>query len=81
MRAEGVFIDRQRFQVNTKLNAQEFAAFPIMVLPLPDQHRIEAELNVLQSQASILKDLQVKTAAETDSLLSSILACVFEGKL
>lgn len=35
MRAEGVFLDAQRFQVNTKLNASEFGEFEISVPRYP----------------------------------------------
>ncbi len=81
MRAEGVFLDAQRFQVNTKLNASEFGEFEISVPLLPEQRRIVAELDALQAEVDALKRLQAETAAELDALLPSILDKAFKGEL
>jgi restriction endonuclease S subunit len=81
MRAEGVFLDAQRFQVNTKLNASEFGEFEIIVPPLPEQCRILSELDALQAQVDPLKRLQAETAAGLDALLPAILDRAFKGKL
>lgn len=81
MRAEGIFLDAQRFQVNTKLNASEFGEFGIMLPPLEEQQRIVAYLNGLQAKAESLKRLQVQTTAELDAMLPSILDKAFRGDL
>jgi type I restriction enzyme S subunit len=81
MRAEGVFLAAQRFQVNTKLNASEFGEFEISVPPLPEQRRILAELDALQAEVDVLKRLQAETAAELDALLPAILDKAFKGEL
>lgn len=81
MRAEGLFIDAQRFQVNTKLNASEFGEFVIDLPDLEDQRRIVAELGALQAQVDALRHLQIETAAELDALLPSVLDKAFKGEL
>jgi type I restriction enzyme S subunit len=81
MRAEGVFLDAQRFQVNTKLNASEFGEFGISLPGLSEQRRIVAELDALQGEVDTLKRLQAETAAELDALLPSILDKAFNGEL
>jgi type I restriction enzyme S subunit len=48
---------------------------------LAQQRRVLAELGTLQSKVDALKDLQVKTAAELDALLPSILDRAFKGDL
>lgn len=50
-------------------------------LTLPDQRRIVATLDVLQSEANSLMQLQAKTAAELDALLPAILDRAFRGEL
>ena len=81
MRADGVFIDAQRFQVNTKLNASEFGEFVVNLPSLEDQRRIVAEVAVVQIQVDALKKLQTDTAAELDAVLPSILNSAFNGEL
>lgn len=81
MRADGIFLDAQRFQVNTKLNAKEFAEFPIMVPPLEVQRRLVAYLDGLQTQIEKLHRLQSESQKELDALLPSILDKAFKGEL
>jgi type I restriction enzyme S subunit len=81
MRSEGVFLNSQRFQVNTKLNAEEFGNFEI-ILPLPsEQSRIVAYLNDLQEKTDDLKSLQTETSTGLDALMPSILDKAFRGEL
>jgi type I restriction enzyme S subunit len=49
--------------------------------PLPEQRRIVAELDALQTKVDSLKRLQAETAAELDALLPAILDRAFKGKL
>ena len=53
----------------------------IPVPPLPEQRRIVAELDVLQTKADALKRLQAETAVELDALLPAILDRAFKGEL
>jgi type I restriction enzyme, S subunit len=50
-------------------------------LPLPEQRRIVAELDALQTQVDSLKRFQAETAAELDTLLPAILDKAFKGEL
>ncbi len=49
--------------------------------PLPEQRRIVAELDALQSQVDSLKRLQGETEAELEALLPAILDRAFRGEL
>jgi type I restriction enzyme S subunit len=53
----------------------------IPVPPLPEQHRIVAELDALQTEVDALKHLQTETAVELDALLPSILDKAFKREL
>jgi type I restriction enzyme S subunit len=53
----------------------------IPVPSLPEQHRIVAYLDSLQSKVDALKRLPAETAAELDALLPSILDKAFKGEL
>jgi type I restriction enzyme, S subunit len=81
MRAEGVFIDAQRFQVNTKLNASEFGEYVINTPNIEEQRHLVAELIALETQVNALKKLQSETAAELDAFLPSVLDKAFSGNL
>jgi hypothetical protein len=48
---------------------------------LPEQCRIVAQLDALQSQEDALKRLQSETAAELDAFLPAILDRAFKGEL
>ena len=64
-----------------KLETPKLLNFKIPVPPLPEQHRIVAYLDDIQSKVDALKRLQVETAAELDALLPSILDKAFKGEL
>lgn len=49
--------------------------------PLPDQHRIVAELDALQAEVDARKRHQAETAAELDAFLPAILHRAFKGAL
>ncbi len=49
--------------------------------PLPEQRRIVAELDALETETEALKRLQAETTAELDDLLPSILDRAFKGEL
>ncbi|MBI5194110.1 MAG: restriction endonuclease subunit S, partial [Nitrospirae bacterium] len=53
----------------------------ISVPPLPEQRRIFAYLDDLQSKVDALKRLQVETAAELAAMLPSVLDMAFKGEL
>jgi type I restriction enzyme S subunit len=63
------------------LNIRDIRAFRVPVPPLPEQRRIVAHLDELQTQVGALKDLQADTAAELDATLPSILGRAFKGGL
>jgi type I restriction enzyme S subunit len=50
-------------------------------LPIPEQRRIVAELDAMQTQLDALKDLQAQTGTELDALLPLILSKAFQGQL
>ena len=64
-----------------KLETSKLLNFKIPVPPLPEQRRIVAYLDDLQSKVDALKRLQAETAAELDALLPSILDKAFKGEL
>jgi type I restriction enzyme, S subunit len=81
MRSEGVFLDSQRFQVNTKLNAEEFGKFEIILPPLTAQRQIVEHIDNLQKQADTLRTLHSDVAGLLDALMPSILDKAFRGEL
>ena len=50
-------------------------------LPVQDQRRIVAELDMLQARVDELRNQQAATAAKLDALLPSILDRAFRGEL
>ena len=64
-----------------KLETPKLLNFKIPVPPLPEQHRIVAYLDDIQSKVDALKRLQTETATELDALLPSILDKAFKGEL
>lgn len=64
-----------------KFRTESLLGFKIPLPPLPEQRRIVAELDALQSQIDSLKQLQSATADELDALLPSILDRAFRGEL
>jgi type I restriction enzyme S subunit len=63
------------------LNLTNIRSIGLSVPPLPEQHRIVAYLDGLQSKADALKQLQQSTAAELAALLPSVLDKAFKGEL
>jgi type I restriction enzyme S subunit len=64
-----------------KLNRKQLFGFEIAYPPLPEQHRIVAELQSLQAEVDRLKALQAETAADLDALMPAILDRAFKGEL
>ena len=64
-----------------KINQGHILSTAIPVPPLPEQRRIVAELDALQTEVDGLKRLQAETSAELDALLPSILDRAFRGEL
>lgn len=54
---------------------------PIPVPPLPEQHRIVAYLDELQTKVDKMKRLREQAMKELDALLPSILDKAFKGEL
>lgn len=54
---------------------------PIAYPTLPEQHRIVANLDALQSKLDALKSHQAETAAELDALMPAVLERAFRGEL
>ena len=55
--------------------------FNVCIPPLPEQKRVVAYLDDLQSLADALRHIQTETSAELDALLPSILDKAFKGDL
>lgn len=66
---------------NIGVSGADAQSFIVPVPPLPEQRRIVAELDALQTQVDSLKRLQAETAAELDALLLAILDRAFKGEL
>jgi type I restriction enzyme S subunit len=63
------------------ISKEKVLALRLPSTPLPEQKRIIAELQMLQSETDALTHLQAETAAELDALLPAILDRAFKGKL
>jgi type I restriction enzyme S subunit len=63
------------------LNIGALRRFILALPPLPEQHRLVAELDALQAEVDALKRLQTETAVELDALLPAILDRAFKGEL
>ena len=76
-----MFSERKQMTGQANVNATKLKALPIVLPALPEQRRIVAELDALQTEVDALKRLQAETAAELDALLPSILDKGFKGEL
>jgi type I restriction enzyme S subunit len=63
------------------LNISTLRKFGLKLPPMQEQRRIATKLDALQAEVDGLKKLQIKTAAELDALLPSILDRAFKGEL
>ena len=63
------------------IRKQEVVKLRFPVPPPPEQRRIVAELDLVQTEASDLKRLQAETAAELAALLPALLDRAFHGEL
>jgi type I restriction enzyme S subunit len=63
------------------INLRILAELPFPELPLSEQHRIVTYLNNLQTKVDILSELQVRSSAELEVLLPSILDRSFNAQL
>jgi type I restriction enzyme S subunit len=64
-----------------KINQGHIASFSIPVPPIPEQYRIVAYLDELQSKLDAMKRLREQAIKELDALLPSILDKAFKGEL
>jgi type I restriction enzyme S subunit len=76
-----MFSERRQMTGQANVNATKLKALPIALPTLPEQRRIVAYLDGLQTQVDALKRLQDDTAAELDALLPSILDRAFKEEL
>jgi type I restriction enzyme S subunit len=63
------------------LNLKLLRKVTLPLPPMPEQCRIVAELDALQTEVDVLKRVQAETAAELDALLPAILDKAFKGEL
>jgi type I restriction enzyme S subunit len=75
------FQQKRTIAAQPKLALHRIASTEIPLPPLPEQHRIVAELDALQTEVDALKCLQAETATVLDALLPSILDRAFRGEL
>jgi type I restriction enzyme S subunit len=73
--------EKKQMTGQANVNSTKLKALPIALPSLPEQRRIVAELDALQTKVDELKHLQAETAAELDALLPSILDKAFKGGL
>lgn len=72
-------IEKSKASAQANLFLGKIKSLQIPLPPLPEQYRIVAYLDDLQSKVDALKRLQAETAAELDALLPSILDKAFKG--
>jgi type I restriction enzyme, S subunit len=63
-----------------ELNVADMRRIPIPLPPLPEQRRIVAYLNDLQTKVDAVKKLQQETAEELNALMPSILSRAFSAR-
>jgi len=73
--------EKRQMTGQANVNSTKLKALPIALPPLPEQHRIVAELDALQAEVDGLKHLQSETAGELDALLPAVLNRAFAGEL
>ena len=73
--------DEKKGTGQPNLNGAKLEKLKVPVAPGPEQRRIVAELDALETQVDSLKRLQAETAAEIDALLPSILDRAFKGEI
>lgn len=76
-----MFSEKKQMTGQANVNATKLKALPIALPSLPEQHRIVAELDALQTEVDALKRHQAETAAELDALLPALLDRAFKGDL
>lgn len=78
----GQYLDEKiRGATRKGVNSIIVAGLPCRIPSITEQRRIVAYLDDLQAKTDALKRLQIKTAAEVDALLPSILDKAFKGEL
>lgn len=82
MRSEGVFSGQSRMQINHKLNATEFSAFPIRIpSTIQEQEIIADRLDAIETFSNqIRKEISTKSH-EIEELREAILRKAFTGEL
>ncbi len=76
-----MFSERKQMTGQANVNAKKLKALPISLPPLPEQRRIVAHLDALQSNLDALRRHQTETAAALDALLPAVLERAFRGEL
>jgi type I restriction enzyme S subunit len=76
-----MFSERKQMTGQANVNATKLKALPIALPSLPEQRRIVAYLDALQTKVEALKHLQSQSSTELDALLPSILDKAFKGEL
>ena len=66
---------------HVNVNAKKLQAMPIPLPTIPEQHRIVAHLNDVQTQVAALRRTQEVTASELERLERAILMQAFRGEL
>lgn len=74
-------VQRSRGDMIRHLVLREIRDLQLPLLPLPEQRRIVAELDALQTKTDEVKRLQTESAKELDALLPAILDRAFRGDL
>jgi type I restriction enzyme S subunit len=81
--AQEYLVQRKTGLADAQVNISQriLSATPIAYPQLPEQRRIVAYLDGLQTKVDALKALQAETAAELDALLPAVLDEAFKGEL
>lgn len=82
MRAERIFSGQSRMQINHKLNASEFSAFPIRIpATLKEQEIIADQLDAVEALSNQIRNEISGKFDEVQDLRESILRKAFSGEL